>query len=265
MPRATRSTPEPTSTEPRRSTAVRAAEFSYSAERVLRALEVIVLCPSSAPTVAAVLGVDSRTARRILQTLTKEQYVERLRGRRRAVYHYQPTVRLLAMAAQLAPRLPLVVAGRRAVREIEKETDVTAYVAVPCYSDVLVVAATGTRALRPWATLQANADAAGRVLLAHREPWRRNLMSVEPGLAIDDDEAAAILERGYASITAMGERCGSLAVVVPAPVKPIAALAVQGTSKVLAAAEHELVALLQRTAAEVARESDDRPERHGKR
>jgi DNA-binding IclR family transcriptional regulator len=133
MPRTTRSTPEPPAAQTRCSAARRAAaEHNYTAQRVLQALEVIVFRPSSAPTVAAALGVHPRTARRILKTLSKEQYVELRRGRGRGAHDYQPSVRLLAMAAQLASRMPLVDAGRRAVREIERLTDTTAYVAVPC-------------------------------------------------------------------------------------------------------------------------------------
>jgi predicted ArsR family transcriptional regulator len=85
MPRTTRSTPEPSGAETRRSAALRAAaEHNYTAQRVLQALEVIVLCPSSAPTVAEALGVQPRTARRMLKTLMKDQYVERRGGRGRA-------------------------------------------------------------------------------------------------------------------------------------------------------------------------------------
>src|SRR5919107_1355777 len=124
----TPSTPESSpETAPRRAVFRAAAEVNYTAQRVLRALEIIVLRPSSAPTVAEVLAVHPRTARRILQTLASEQYVERRGGKGRAAHEYQPTIRLLALAAQLALRLPLVAAARRAVRKIETETDLTAY------------------------------------------------------------------------------------------------------------------------------------------
>jgi hypothetical protein len=79
-------------------------EINYTAQRVLRALEVIVIAPASAPQVAHALGINARTARRILGTLQDEQYVEYViapRGRPRQ--RYVPTVRLLALAAQLAP------------------------------------------------------------------------------------------------------------------------------------------------------------------
>jgi DNA-binding IclR family transcriptional regulator len=159
------------------------------------------------------------------------------------------------MGAQLASGLPLVAAGRRAVREIETQTDLTAYVAAPCYADVLVVAATGARTVRPWATLQASADAAGRVLLAHRDAWRESLMRVKPALRLDNDAAAGIVARGYAEIVGAGGRCESLAVVVPADATPIAALAVRGPSSDLTESRQAVIALLQRSAAHLASES----------
>jgi DNA-binding IclR family transcriptional regulator len=248
----TRSTPE-VSPESRRRTAIRAAaELNYTAQRVLQALEVIVLSPSTAPTVAGALGINPRTARRILKTLVAEQYVERRGGRGRAAHQYQPTVRLLALAAQLASRLPLVAAARRAVRRVESETDAAAYVAVPCYGDVLVIAASGAGAVRPLATLQAGADASGWVLLAHREAWRSSLRRVDPTLALDDEAAAGIVERGYAERVERGAR--SVAVPVPTDAWPIAALAVRGSSAPTQSRE-ALVAILTRAAARLALES----------
>ena len=246
------STPEPPSPESRRRAAIRAAaELNYTALRVLGALEVIVLSPSTAPTVADALGIHPRTARRILQTLTTEGYVERRGGRGRAAHEYQPTVRLLALAGQLAPRLPLVAAARRAVREVEAETGATAYVAVPCYADVLVVAASGVGAVRLWATMHADADAAGWVLLAHREAWRSSLRRVKRALALDDEAAAGIVERGYAERVGGGARSASLAVVVPADTPPIAALAVRARSA-QTGSHQALVAILKQTATRLA-------------
>ena len=248
-----RSTAEPSPAQTRRAAALRAAsQHNYTAQRVLRALEVIVLCPTSAPAVAAALGVHPRTARRILRTLTSEQYVEARAGRGAAAHQYQPTVRLLAMAAQLAPRLPLVQNGRRAVREIEQQTSLTAYLAIPCYEDVLVIACTGKRALRTWATIPAHADAAGRVLLAHREHWRRGLAQATPDPALDDEQAANIATRGHALIAGARDQAGSIAVAVPTTARPIAALALRGTSDELNASEQPLADLLHRKAAQIA-------------
>src|SRR4051794_21613528 len=122
MRRTTPLTLEPSPSEARVAAAVRAAaKHSYTAERVLRALEVIVFRPSTAPTVAREIGVSNRTARRILETFVHEEYVEHRGGRGRAAREFVPTIRLLAMAAQLAARLPLIQRGRRAVCEIAEE------------------------------------------------------------------------------------------------------------------------------------------------
>jgi DNA-binding IclR family transcriptional regulator len=259
MPSTTPSTAEP-SRETRRRTAIRAAaERNYTALRVLQALEVVVLRPSTAPTVAEAVGIDARTARRILNTLATERYIERRGGPGRARHEYQPTVRLLTLAAQLASRHPLVAAGRQAVREVESEIDATAYVAVPCYSDVLVVAASGNGPIRPWATLQASSDATGWALLAHRKTWRRSLMEAETTLAVDDQATAGILERGYAEVAGTSTPCASLAVVVPADTTPIAALGVRAPGPDLSRSREAVIGLLQRTAARLGAESGQGP------
>jgi DNA-binding IclR family transcriptional regulator len=267
MPKTTPSSTEPASPASQRAAALRAAAaHNYTAERALRALEVIALNPSSVSVVATALAVHPRTARRILRTLTKQQYVEQSPRRGRAAQKYQPTVRLLAMAAQLAPQLPLVQRGRRTVREIEQQTDLTAYLAVPsylavpCYGDVLVIACSGEHTVRPWATLPAATDAAGHILLAHRAAWRQSLASAEPKLAVDEPEAAQIIERGHVLAATSDERSGSLAVVVPDRAEPLAALAIRGSGVDLLAREEALAELLQRAAAELAeatRPTDD--------
>lgn len=225
-------------------------EINYTAQRVLRALEVIVIAPASAPQVAHALGINARTARRILGTLQDEQYVEYViapRGRPRQ--RYVPTVRLLALAAQLAPRLPLVEHGRRAAAAIHETLGVNAAVAVPCYGDVLFVAAAGESGPRRWAMLPAGEHAAGRALLAHREPWRR---SHSPPL-LSDPEAATIRERRFASAIQENLGRGSLAVVVPDPEDaPIAALAVDGPTSELRHRADALVEFLASAAAGLA-------------
>lgn len=209
-----------------------AKDVNYTAERVLRALEVIVFAPSSPPQVAAAIGVHARTARRMLRTLAKERYVERRGGQGRAAHTYLPTVRLLALAAQLAPRLPLVEHGRRATRELRDATGLTAYLAIPSYGDVLVIARAGERAPRQWALMPAAEDAAGHVLLAYGDAWRHDQAARSAASA--DNYVAVIRERGYASLTTEGARMGSLAASVPTPEgPPLAALSIQGPSNAL--------------------------------
>jgi DNA-binding IclR family transcriptional regulator len=252
MRRTTPLTGEPSPAEARVAAAVRAAaKRNYTAERVLRALEVIVFRPSTAPTVAREIGVSDRTARRILETLVQEEYVERGGGRGRAAREFVPTVRLLAMAAQLAARLPLIQRGRRAVREIAVEAQLAAYMVVPCYERVVLIAGSGEDIWCPWATLPACSDASGQVLLAHRARWRRSLTEAGPGLSIGEREAASIVERGHALVTP-ADGIGSLAVTVMDREQPIAALALRGSRARLVADEDALAELLTRAAAELA-------------
>ncbi|MGH2796255.1 MAG: helix-turn-helix domain-containing protein [Thermoleophilaceae bacterium] len=246
-------TSEPSPAEARVAAAVRAAaKHNYTAERALRALEVIVLRPSTAPTVAREIGISDRTARRILETLVREEYVERHGGRGRAGREFVPTVRLLAMAAQLAARLPLIERSRRTVREIAEEAQLAAYIVVPCYERVVLIAGSGEDIWRPWATLPACSDASGQVLLAHRERWRRSLAEAGPDLSIGEREAARIVEQGHV-LVAPADGIGSLAVAVVDREQPIAALALRGSRARLVADEGALAELLTRAAAELAK------------
>jgi DNA-binding IclR family transcriptional regulator len=229
-----------------------AKDVNYTAERVLRVLEVIVFAPSSPPQVAAAIGIHPRTARRMLRTLVKERYVERRGGRGRAAHTYLPTVRLLALAAQLAPRLPLVENGRRTTRELHDATGLTAYLAIPSYDDVLVIARAGERGPQLWALMPAADDAAGHLLLAHSDAWRHS--QTARGTASAEQHVELIRARGYASVTTKGAGAGSLASAVAAPDRPpFAALAIQGPSHVLLGDERALAELLRRTAAKLAR------------
>jgi hypothetical protein len=65
------------------------------------------------------------------------------------------------MAAQLGSRPPLVAAGRRAVSTIETQTGMAGYVAVPCYADVLVIAASGEVHMGAFSQGTRRADAGG--------------------------------------------------------------------------------------------------------
>ena len=81
---------------------------NLTAARAVRALEVLAFHPAAAPGLAATMGIHERTARRLLQTLEDEGYLQRGHGTYRQRYTYSVTPRLLALAGQLAARLPLV-------------------------------------------------------------------------------------------------------------------------------------------------------------
>src|SRR5215217_6224341 len=205
-----------------------AAEINYTAERVLRALEVIALRPSTAPVVADVIGVHPRTARRILRTLAKERYVEQRQQCGRRTRAYEPTVRLLAIAAQLASRLELVQDGRRGAEELWRATGLSAYVAVPSYGHVLVIARAGEWAPQMWTLLPAPEHAAGQLLLAYRDPWRHSVSGDPCEPVVSDLQAAAIRARGHVLVASHRDQPASLAVPVPSQEPPIAALVLHG-------------------------------------
>lgn len=203
-------------------------EINYTAQRVVRALEVVGLAPASAPQVGEALGIHARTARRILGTLSDEQYVDyviRPRGRRRHLY--APTLRLVALAAQIAERLPIVEHGRRTTAALHEELGLTTTLSIPCYTDVVIIARAGQHGPRHRALVPAGEHAAGRALLAHRDPWRHS----HAGPLLTDRDAETICELGHASALRDGAAAGSIAVVVPDPdTAPIAALALEGPS-----------------------------------
>jgi DNA-binding IclR family transcriptional regulator len=140
---------------------------NLAAARAVRALEVLVFHPTTAPRVAATMGLDDRTARRLLSTLEDEGYLQRGHGSHRQAYLYSLTPRLLALAAQLAARLPLVTRGERVVHQLHQRTGLDAYLVIPSYGDVLVIARAGDQAPALWSLLPATESAGGNVLLAY--------------------------------------------------------------------------------------------------
>jgi IclR family acetate operon transcriptional repressor len=139
---------------------------------------------------------------------------------------YTPTMRIVALAAQLAQRAPLVRHALQLAADLHAGTGAAVHLAVPSYRSALrLVRATGQPggepALRDLAP--AHAIAAGKLLLAFRDPWRDVVLAaplpaltdrtlVDPGALRADLDAAR--ERGYALED--GEfRAGGRAVAVP--------------------------------------------------
>lgn len=223
---------------------------SLKAARALRALEVLVFHPAAPPAVAETMGIHVRTARNLLYTLEDEGYLQRGNGTGRQRYVFSLTPRLLALAGQLAARLPLVTTGERVVRDLHQHTCLDAYLVIPSYGDVLVLASAGDGAPAPWSLLPATDSAGGSVLLAYRESWRDNQRpddesSTGPAL---EATATEVRDRGYA----LGEHGGtqSLAVAVPMVPLPLAALILAGPTTALDGDQREaLLAVLHRAAA----------------
>jgi DNA-binding IclR family transcriptional regulator len=183
------------------------ATEAFFVTRTMQAMEVLAFQPCSAPQVAGALKVHPRTARRLLNKLVAEGWLTRSEGRRRI---YAPTMRIGALAAQLADRDPLALAARAAVTRLHDETGLTAHLTIPSYrSSLCLVHRAGGPDARPQLRelVPAHATAAGKVLLAYREPWRLDLLrrpldAVTPRTLVDPEalsaEAERIAERGHA-------------------------------------------------------------------
>lgn len=184
-----------------------AAVDSFFVTRTLQAIEVLAFQPSSAPQVAAALRVDARTARRLLNRLADDGWVVRIEGRVRT---YTLSLRLVALASQFVDRAPLTRAALSIVKDLHTRTGGVAHVTVPSYRSVLCLAhgAGGCRS-RPHTgdLIPAHAPAAGKVLLAHRGPWRESVLErpldrLTDRTVVDADavrsECAITIERGFA-------------------------------------------------------------------
>ena len=184
-----------------------AAVDSFFVTRTLQAIEVLAFQPSSAPEVADALKVDARTARRLLNRLADDGWVVRIDGR---VRRYTLSLRLVALATQFVERAPLTRAATSVVSSLHERTGGVAHVTVPSYRSVLCLAhRAGDHPPRPHAgeLIPAHATAAGKVLLAHRAPWRESVLErplerVTERTVLEPDavrsECGITLERGFA-------------------------------------------------------------------
>jgi len=215
---------------------------SFFVIRTMQALEVLAFEPSSAPQVAEVLRVDARTARRLLNRLADDGWLVRSEGRVRT---YTLSMRLVALAAHFVERSPLTKAATAAVQELHARTGGVAHLTIPSYRSVLCLAreASGSD-LHPRfrELIPAHATAGGKVLLAHRAPWRESVLElplerVTARTIVDPDvvrsECEVTLARGFAFDD--GEyRDGIQTVAVPVPARSgsvIAAVALAGPAE----------------------------------
>jgi IclR family transcriptional regulator, acetate operon repressor len=230
------------------------ATEAFFASRAMQALEVLAFGPSTATQVANELQVHPRTARRLLNRMVHDGWLIRRDGPRPT---YTPTMRIVALAAQLAQRAPLVRHALDLADGLCRDPGDAVHLAVPSYRSALrLVRATPSRDGSPAARdlAPAHAIAAGKLLLAFREPWQAVVLS-SPLPAVTErtlvDPAALrsdllrTLERGYAIEEEefhLGAR--ALAVPVRAGDEVVAALALSasGPIDVLLERSEELVA-----------------------
>jgi IclR family transcriptional regulator, KDG regulon repressor len=180
---------------------------AFYVARTMQVLELLAFQPLSAPQVAATLQIHPRTARRVLVRLHDEGYLTRSDDTRRL---YAPSMRIVALAGQVTARAPLAVHGVAAVEQLHAETGADAHVIVPSYLSALCVVHADDCGVgaHPRELVPAHCTAAGKALLAWRQPWRDSVLAhalerrtartiVDP--AALSREADAIRVRGYAT------------------------------------------------------------------
>jgi DNA-binding IclR family transcriptional regulator len=183
------------------------ATEAFFASRAMQALEVLAFGPATVTQVAGELQVHSRTARRLLNRMVHDGWLVRRDGPRPT---YSPTMRIVALAAQLAQRSPLVSNALEFATDLHARTGADAHLAIPSYRSALRLLRVSRAdhhapALRDLAP--ANAIAAGKVLLAYRVPWSEVVLAA-PLSAVTDRtvvdptelrrELDAVREQGYA-------------------------------------------------------------------
>jgi DNA-binding IclR family transcriptional regulator len=153
-----------------------APEALYVA-RTMQVLELLAFQPLSAPQVAATLQIHPRTARRVLVRLHDEGYLTRSDDTRR---RYTPSMRVVALAGQIAARSPLTIQALPVVEGLQAKTGAHAHLAVPSYLSALcVVHASGSCRARvhPRELVPSHCTAVGKALLAWRQRWRDSVLS----------------------------------------------------------------------------------------
>ena len=223
---------------------------AFAVGRALQAIELLSFQPASAPQLAGALRIHPRTARRLLNRLVADGWLTRSLGRERT---YAPTMRIVALAAQLAEGAALPRLATPVVERLHAETGAAAHLAVPCYRSVLcLVHRGGGRDLPPGLRelMPCHATAAGKALLADRHAWRASVLAqplaartpatlTDPG-RLEADLAAA-RARGYAIEDAEHVRgVRGVAAPVRAPGgEAVAAVAVTGPAVRLGGGELE--------------------------
>lgn len=146
--------------------------------RTMQALELLALQPLSAPQLAATLQIHPRTARRLLGRLSDEGYVTRSDDARRL---YSPTMRIVALAAQVVERAQLTRIALPFVRRLHADFGEAAHLVVPSHRSALclVHCASDCRTPRPHLRelVPSHCTATGKALLAWRDAWREAVLA----------------------------------------------------------------------------------------
>ena len=186
---------------PRRRRPVSEPVGAYTVMRTVHALERLAFRPLSAPELAAALQIHQRTARRLLRRLEAEDYAALAPGPRR---RYHLTRRLAALGRQAIAHDQLPILAAPWVATFATTIGRHAQLWIPCYADVVCILDADPRGPVPTPMLgqlaPAHASAPGKALLAHRRPWRddilaRPLQRLTPRTLTDPRDLAAELDR----------------------------------------------------------------------
>jgi DNA-binding IclR family transcriptional regulator len=155
------------------------APEAWHVTRTLRAMELLAMQPRSAPELADALGVHVRTARRVLRRLESEGYVALTEDRRR---RYRPTMRVVALAGLVVERAELTALAVTHVAALRDDLGEDCHLCVPSHVFALcLVHAPAGRSDTPRPQLRelvpCHCTAAGKALLAWREPWREVVLT----------------------------------------------------------------------------------------
>ena len=199
--------------------------------RTLELVELLAFSELTAPQAAVALGIHPRTARRRLRLLAETGWAT---GRAGTVRSYGAGPRPLAASWHLLVNHPLVREASPVLTRLGRD-GLVAELAVPSYDVVLALSPAPAggwhaRALPP------HASAAGKLLLAHGEAWRRERLSgplerftaatlTDPGAV--RDELDATRSRGHA-LEAGEHAAGWHALAVPFAPHRAAAISLGG-------------------------------------
>jgi len=176
--------------------------------RTLRALEVLAFTPATASDIADALCIHPRRARRLLSQLQRDGWLSYRQGSDERIY--APTLRFTALAAEVAARAPLTTMTVPALEWLHAATGRRAMLTIPGYRGTVCVACClGEHGAQPAvaAVAPAHCTAAGKVLLAHRDAWRRSVLATPLKRCTErtvtdptalDDELDRVRYQGYA-------------------------------------------------------------------
>ena len=235
---------------------------AWHAGRTMRTVEFLAFGDLSVPQLADALGAHPRTVRRVVAQLLDDDYLTLTDDRRRI---YAPTMRLVALAAQIVHRSPLPRAGRPYVALAQERTGATAHLLIPSYGSVLCLAhcddseqevRAGLREIVP-----AHCAAGGKVLLAWRDRWRESLLARQleqvTSRTVTDPRALrqeldVVRSQGFAVEDGeLQPRVRAVAAPVRVAGDVVAALAVSGARFDLAAATPRVIQLANELSADL--------------